>query len=300
VGVPFFSGFLSKDAILIGAWNWAAAGAATTGSWWLYLVPITGFVAVALTAYYMTRQLIFVFLGKFRLGFGESHLRVSPEREASGLMLIPVIILAILALGFFYSLNPFASTPNWLLNGITIQKLNPNQTLVSNNFFKNMLPFESHRVHLFAPLLSVVALLLGALIAWQRFRNKLITNATSYELSALPPANFTNFIFHNFYLDKIYQVVLVKPIQWLAAKVAILDTAVIDYSINTFAKILVVFSKILAWFDRGVVDGLVRGLGITVRLSGNLGRWMQNGKIQSYYLFSLLGLLLLVFYILIF
>ncbi len=93
---------------------------------------------------------------------------------------------------------------------------------------------------------------------------------------------------------------LVKPTQWLALGAARIDSIIIDYSINTFAKILVVFSKIVAWFDRGIVDGLVRGIGITARLSGNLGRWMQNGQIQSYYLFSLLGLLLLVFYILIF
>ena len=300
VGIPLFSGFLSKDAILIGCWNWAAAGAAKTGAWWWYLVPVTGFVAVALTAYYMTRQLIFVFLGTFRLGFGESHLRMSPEREASGLMLVPVVILAVLALGFFFARNPFVGTHNWLLNGISLQKLNPNQALVSSYFFKNLLTPASQNTHLLAPVLSVVALILGGVTAWQRFRKNVITSAITYELSALPPASFTNFIFQNFYLDKLYQAVLVKPTQWLALTTAKIDAVVIDYSINTFAKILVVFSKILAWFDRGVVDGLVRGIGHTARLSGNLGRYMQNGKIQSYYLFSLLGLLLLVFYILIF
>ncbi|MDQ3291156.1 MAG: hypothetical protein M3Q05_07685, partial [Bacteroidota bacterium] len=65
-------------------------------------------------------------------------------------------------------------------------------------------------------------------------------------------------------------------------------------------KILVVFSKIVGWFDRAIVDGLVRATSAIVRLSGNLGRWMQNGKIQTYYIFSLLGLLLFVFYILLF
>ncbi|RDC63347.1 NADH-quinone oxidoreductase subunit L [Adhaeribacter pallidiroseus] len=300
VGVPLFSGFLSKDAILIGTWNWAAAGAANTGAWWWYLVPVTGFVAVSLTAYYMTRQLIFVFLGKFRLGFGEQHLRVSSKRETSGLMLVPVLILAVLALGIFYSLNPFSSTNSWLLSGVSLKNLNPGQFFLSGSFFKNLLNTDSHSAHLWAPILSVTALVLGAGIAWQRFRINLITNATSYQLSALPPATFTNFIYHNFYLDKLYQIILVKPTQWLALGVVKMDALIIDYSINTFAKILVVFSKIVAWIDRGIVDGLVRGIGITARLSGNLGRWMQNGKIQSYYLYSLLGLLLLVFYILIF
>lgn len=300
VGVPFFSGFLSKDAILLGAWNWAVVGAIKTGSWWWYLVPMAGFISVALTAYYMTRQLIFVFFGKFRLGFGELHLRASEKNETSWLMLVPVVVLSILALGIFYSLNPLDGNNSWLLSGISLQNLNPNQFYLSGNFLKNLISSESHSAHLFAPILSVVSLLIGAMIAWQRFRHNLITNANSYELSALPPTGFTKFIYQNFYLDKLYQIILIKPTRWLTGRSAKMDAAIIDYCINTFAKILVVFSKIVAWFDRGIVDGLVRGIGVIARLSGNLGRFMQNGKIQSYYLFSLLGLLLLVFYILIF
>ncbi|QNF35880.1 NADH-quinone oxidoreductase subunit L [Adhaeribacter swui] len=300
VGVPFFSGFLSKDAILIGAWNWAAYGKATTGSYGWYLVPIVGFTSVALTAYYMMRQLIFVFLGKFRLGFGEKHLRVSPQQEASWLMLVPVLILSGLALGFFYSFNPLSGSHSWFLQGISLKILNPNNLLLAGTWLKNLNSLDQHNAHLLAPIISVLTIILGGGLAWRRFGRNLITNATNYQLSALPPSRFTKFIFLNFYLDRVYQKMLVQPILWLAAGVAKTDAYLIDYSINTFAKILVVFSKIVGWFDRAIVDGLVRGLAVLARLSGNVGRWMQNGKVQSYYLFSLLGLLLLVFYILIF
>lgn len=300
VGVPLFSGFLSKDAILIGAWHWATFGQAQTGAWWWYLVPFTGFLSVALTAYYMTRQMIFIFLGKFRLGFGESHLRISPAQEASGLMLVPVVILSILALGFFYSVNPFSSTNSWVLDGISLKNLNLHNSLLAGSWLNNLHSLGNHNTHLFAPIVSVITILLGGGLAWTRFRNKLMNSASTYELSALPPAGFANFLHHNFYLDKIYQLLVVAPTLKLAAGIVKLDVAVIDYGINTFAKILVVFAKIIGWFDRAIVDGIVRGIAIIARLLGNLGRWMQNGKIQSYYLFSILGLLLLVFYILIF
>ncbi len=300
VGVPFFSGFLSKDAILAGAWTWAAYEQVKTGTSWWYLVPITGFISVVLTAYYMARHLIFIFLGKFRLPFGEKYLRLSEQRETSFLMLGPVVLLSILALGFFYSFNPLDAAESWVMTGIALPVLNPRQFLLSSNFLSELTPFDQPTIHLFAAIISVVAILVGVGVAWRRFQGNLINTAVSYELSALPPQGLSSLIYHNFYLDKLYNIILVQPILWLAQLSAKTDSQVIDYGINTFAKILVVFSKIVGWFDRAVVDGLIRGIGAIAQLSGNLGRWMQNGKIQTYYIFSLLGLLLLVFYILIF
>ncbi|PSR54531.1 NADH-quinone oxidoreductase subunit L [Adhaeribacter arboris] len=300
VGIPFFSGFLSKEAILIGAWTWAAYGHEKLGNSWWYVVPVIGFLSGALTAYYMTRQLLFIFPGQFRLPFGEKHLRVSEHRETSFLMLGPVILLSLLALGIFYAVNPFSASESWLSAGISVVSLNPQKFLLAGNFLAGLNGSEHSVIHLYTAIVSVLAILLGTGVAWLRFRGNLITTAASYELSALPSRGFSSFIYHNFHLNKLYEAILVQPILWLAQITAKTDQNVIDYGINTFAKILVVFSKIVGWFDRAVVDGLVRTTGALVQLSGNLGRWMQNGKIQTYYIFSLLGLLLLVFYILIF
>ena len=300
VGVPFFSGFLSKDAILAGSWNWALYQNKGTGVIWYYLVPVTGFLSVVLTAYYMTRHLIFIFMGKFRLPFGENYLRLSEKLETSRLMLVPVVILAVLSLGIFYSVNPFSATPSWVLNNIALPVLNPHQNLLAQNLLLGLESADNHSVHLYAAGLSIIMVLIGLSLAWRRFKGNLVNTAISYNLSALPPGGFSSFIYHNFYLDKMYQAVLVQPALWLARLVSNFDVHYIDYGINGFAKVLVVFSKVVGWFDRAIVDGLVRGTAALARLSGLLGRFMQNGKIQTYYIFSLLGLLLLVFYILIF
>ncbi|MFW5762562.1 MAG: NADH-quinone oxidoreductase subunit L, partial [Cyclobacteriaceae bacterium] len=65
-GIPFFSGFLSKDAILTSSIGYARV-LADEGNSIFYLVPVLGFITVMMTAMYMTRQIILVFFGKNRL-----------------------------------------------------------------------------------------------------------------------------------------------------------------------------------------------------------------------------------------
>ena len=42
------------------------------------------------------------------------------------------------------------------------------------------------------------------------------------------------------------------------------------------------------WFDKWIVDGAVNGSGWIVRQSGNIGRFLQTGRVQSYTFFALL------------
>ncbi|NJO03892.1 MAG: NADH-quinone oxidoreductase subunit L, partial [Bacteroidia bacterium] len=64
VGLPFSSGFLSKDAILSAAWAWAPE-MAQSGNYIYYLVPLIAFASVFLTALYIGRMLLLVFFGPF-------------------------------------------------------------------------------------------------------------------------------------------------------------------------------------------------------------------------------------------
>jgi NADH-quinone oxidoreductase subunit L len=78
-GIPPFSGFWSKDEILLAAF---------------YKSPVLGaltMVAALMTAYYMTRQIILVFFGKPR--FDQHH----PPHESPWTMVTPLVVLAGLA-----------------------------------------------------------------------------------------------------------------------------------------------------------------------------------------------------------
>jgi NADH-quinone oxidoreductase subunit L len=81
-GLPYFSGFFSKDAILIGAF-----GAHVPGSRVLFGIA---FFTALLTAFYMSRLVFLTFFGKFRGSHEvEHHIHESPWT-----MLGPLVILA--------------------------------------------------------------------------------------------------------------------------------------------------------------------------------------------------------------
>ncbi len=88
-GVPPFSGFWSKDEILLNAFDKSP------------ILWALGLVTALLTAYYMTRQVIMVFYGKARWhdhaaeqgAAGDLH-----PHESPGTMLLPLVVLAGLAL----------------------------------------------------------------------------------------------------------------------------------------------------------------------------------------------------------
>ena len=92
-GFPlFFSGFWSKDAIIGAAHNWPIS----QGPFVLLIV------GALLTAFYMMRQVSYVFLGTWR---GPSH---TDAHESPRVMIVPLAILAVFAIGL-----GVLGTPAW-------------------------------------------------------------------------------------------------------------------------------------------------------------------------------------------
>jgi NADH-quinone oxidoreductase subunit L len=87
-GVPPFSGFWSKDDILLAAWDKSPV---------LWAV---GLVTALLTAYYMTRQVIMVFYGEARWHDAHeehgAHGDLVPH-ESPWMMITPLVVLAVLS-----------------------------------------------------------------------------------------------------------------------------------------------------------------------------------------------------------
>jgi NADH-quinone oxidoreductase subunit L len=88
-GVPPFSGFFSKDAILVAAHQHAP---------WMYWL---GTLTAGITAFYVFRAIFLAFFGEYR---GDKHAHESPP-----VMLIPLAILALLSLtgGFLFKVPQF-------------------------------------------------------------------------------------------------------------------------------------------------------------------------------------------------
>ena len=88
-GVPPFSGFHSKDAILLAAYHHAP---------WMYWV---GVITAAMTAFYVFRAVFMTFFGTYR---GHHH-----PHESPAVMTVPLMALALLSLG-----GGYISVPKWL------------------------------------------------------------------------------------------------------------------------------------------------------------------------------------------
>src|SRR2546421_9454659 len=88
-GVPPFSGFFSKDAILLAAHEHAP---------WMYWV---GVITAGMTAFYVFRAYFLTFFGSYR---GHHH-----PHESPAVMTLPLIVLAVLSL-----FGGFINVPHWL------------------------------------------------------------------------------------------------------------------------------------------------------------------------------------------
>ncbi|NBW36734.1 MAG: NADH-quinone oxidoreductase subunit L [Cytophagia bacterium] len=103
-GFPLLSGFQSKDAILVGLFNWS-------GSSWKLMFSWTVVLSSALTVIYSVRMLWYIF---FAPAQKVSLLKVS---EAPGVLRFPIVILSICSLWFVVAIHPLEYN-GWLLNSI--------------------------------------------------------------------------------------------------------------------------------------------------------------------------------------
>ena len=96
IGCPPFAGFFSKDAILSLAYNRNAA------------IFVLALLTAFLTAFYMMRLFVVVFFGKARSPAART------SREAPTTMLVPLVVLALLALlgGFNFFARHFLTLPH--------------------------------------------------------------------------------------------------------------------------------------------------------------------------------------------
>jgi len=183
-GIPFFSGFFSKDEIL-----WYAFSS-HFGSVWFWGI---GFLTAGLTAFYMFRMLYLTFHGESRLDkHVAEHVSESPVS-----ITIPLVVLAVLAVfgGFFGIPHIFHILPNYM-------------ELLFNGFFAKI-P-GGHGAVLTEWILLVLSVLL-ALVAWYA-ASKVYQSGFGVASKLREKWEWAYKISLNkWYVDEIYNLVIIRP-----------------------------------------------------------------------------------------
>jgi NADH-quinone oxidoreductase subunit L len=264
-GFPlFFSGFWSKDAILHAASIWSVSR-----------VPFyLGTIGVLLTAFYMTRQVYYVFFGKPREVEIIRHASHSAEaaiakdpHESPAIMTIPLVILAT-----FSMLLGLIGTPAWPWFA---SFLNSEQTKLDfNGFAENgVLPVM---------LSSTIIVFLGLGLGWWFYGRKPIESAeTPDALERLQPQIF-NVLRNGFFVDKFYEATVIRCNAWCSRFCDWLDRWVWGGAVRLVTYLVLGLSELNRSVDAFVVNpGFDQGCQNVTR-GGQLLSRLQSGRTQSY------------------
>jgi len=281
-GVPFFSGFVSKDMILAGTLDFATKHPLHS------LIPLFGFVAAGLTAFYMFRLIFMTFFG-----VPNDTQKYNAAHESGFSITLPLIILSTLSFAIFFTgsltgageLHLFGDASQWFTH--LIQK----PILGAYKYTVNIAPLEplgSHghsASHTLALILSVAMAAGGILLAYLMYIKK--------TLSAEHLANTFKGVYRTlvnlYWIDELYEWAIIRNQVRLNNVLARFDNEFIDrILVDGWSPITKKTSTISGDFDNQVIDEkLVDGSAKVIGRAGAEVRKIQTGQIQQYLMIGL-------------
>lgn len=237
-GVPPFSGFFSKDEILMAAY--------ATNPIFYYV----GMGGALLTAFYMFRLYSLTFLGNFRgTAHQQEHLHESPIA-----MTLPLMVLAFFAVvaGFIGIPELFAPNAHAL------------EHFLAPVFAGSAALAHAHHIEHATEwiLMGTATTIILIVIVY------VITKFKKYE-NAEPNTGIAKVLENKWYIDELYDTVIVKPLYWFASVLK-----------NSVEKL--------------VIDGAVNGVGKLVGYGSRQFRLLQSGQVGSYILMMVMALVLFI------
>ena len=273
-GFPLFAGFWSKDEILHSAFAWSISR-----------IPfyMAAFGAL-LTAFYMTRQMCYVFAATYR-GADSAHDAHSHSDNSHGpaphesplVMTAPLMILAACAV-----LLGFLGTPAW-------------------PWFQSFLEGE-HASFSFAgfastntiPLMlaSTVLVFAGLGIGWMIYGSRPIESADAPDALAVSQPQISSLLGHAFFVDALYGATILRLNAFWAVACDVADRFVWNGFVQAFSYFVIGLAWLDNFFDKYVVNAGFDAGCDTVSFGGRSLSLLQRGRVQGY--LRTIGLALIV------
>jgi NADH-quinone oxidoreductase subunit L len=286
-GFPFFfSGFWSKDAILHAAHNWSISQAP------FYM----GAFGALLTAFYMTRQVYYVFAGGNRLAASShddpqlaahfedpAHHTAQHPHESPAVMTVPLVILAACAM-----LLGFVGTPAWPWFQSFLEGTSAPFTFAGFSE-AGIIPVM---------ICSSLLVFLGLGLGWYFYGRQPIESVDAPDaVGRLQPGIF-NLLGHAYYVDAIYGATFIRLNTWWSHICDWFDRFIWNGAVQTVSYIVLG----VAWTDN-FVDNYVVNTGFdggchTVSFGGRVLALLQGGRVQSYLRIIGVALIALVIFLL--
>ena len=307
-GTPLLSGFFSKDLILHHAAAFAtlATDEGHSKFYWLFFIIPTGIAYV--TAFYMTRCWMLTFWGKPRNQHLYDHAHESP------VLYVPLVVLA-----FFSIVAGYYVVPTLLQNSINEAKVYCQRSVKTFAGFDQAWPREIAEAGEKGDERRPIAR--GAIVAAVVPKEAAPSaSEEAFEKAESHVAKFTSFLFYGFvggiglgfliyrngysvakklhgtkplgwihtwlyrrmYFDELYFAVFVSIVMGLSRLTAFFDKYVVDGLVNLAGRTVRGASYLAGLNDQYVVDGAVNGAATLAQDLGAAVRAPQTGRIRMY------------------
>jgi proton-translocating NADH-quinone oxidoreductase chain L len=246
-GIPLLSGFWSKDLILESLTEASESGSLYTVIY--YLLLLVAFLTAFMTAFYTFRAYFLTFWGPEKIPHEAGH----HAHESPGIMTVPLVVLAVGALGVGIVIEPFTHWFSAFLEGATSLRMAANATLGARAV--------AHHFNWTIALASMAFAFGGAGLAWALYRHGQpqrlpVSVERIFKLSS-----------SKLYVEDLYEAAIVKP-----ATVLAFLAKVFDGFLDGMARLVSAIPSFIGQLIRPIQSGLVQfyalamTLGLTVFL----------------------------------
>jgi NADH-quinone oxidoreductase subunit L len=289
-GIPLFSGWYSKDAILAQALGFALVH---KEHMLLFLLPLA---TAGITTFYMFRMWFMTFTGDPRDHHVHDHAHESPY-----LMTVPLILLAVGSIAVAWGWPVWDAEASLMEHHLhhaqplsiqadyaTVKESGESWAGAPQSFEEGK--SERHLAAAYHGLAGAIAtgivllsIVFATVVYWKPYQ--VLDPAETKEQFPRLHA----FLSHKWYFDELYSAILVQPALVAAHAARWFDTNVIDGVVNGVGRLGVIVSRFGGIIDARIVDGLVNVIADACYGLGARVRAVQTGSLRNYVLFLALA-----------